>query len=211
MEDLQSFVSNLSFLYANQEAELERKLSALRSEADGIAVELSLLERVNEFFQNYITVKSEKTRRFIEDVVNRGLVYIFQNRIRVSITSEVKNNRVMYDVQIHDDESDVVGGWESHGGGISAVVALLFKFLSNYLTHKCPLLVEDESLSDVSFHYQERLSQFLADLAKEFHYDVLLTSHQQELDKYGRSIYTIAKANGKTYIENIEKGLTDEL
>lgn len=210
MLENRDLISNLSFLYSSRETNLTARIQSLRDEAESVAQELLDLEKVNEFFQGYIALKSEKTRKFIEDVVNRGLEYIFQGRIRVEVISDIKSNRVVYDLVIHDEESKVSGGRESHGGGISAVVALLFKFLANYLTHRCPLLVEDESLSDVSFHYQERLSRFIADLSKEFGYCVLLTSHQQELDKFGNYIYTLSKVNGKTVIEDKERGILDE-
>ncbi len=196
-------VSNLLFFYKRRTGELEQKIEEKKKERESMELREVKLTKVNEFFQQQIEFRTVKTRQFIESIVNRGLGYIFQGQIRVEIQSEIKANKVYYDVVIFDDTSNVSGGRESHSGGVQAIVAFLFKFVANYLTKKMPVMVEDESLSDVSFHYQERLSNFLAEICEEFRYDLLLISHQPQLDQAANIRYELEKHGDETVISGV--------
>lgn len=197
-------VGNLLFHYEEKGRDLESRLKGLRDRADGLSADLSDLNEVNSYFQEYIRFKMERTRNFIQEVVNSGLTYIFGEDICVEITSSIKNNRVTYGVLINDRRNGISGGEESHGGGVLAVVSFLFRFVFNYLQKNLNFMLLDESLTFVSFHYQARLSKFISDLCKRFDYDILLISHQEELNKSADVIYEFSKVGGETRIERIQ-------
>lgn len=197
-------LGNLVYYYQIERDNSKGRLSSLQSRKDSLSSELLVLEKVNKFFQDYIQYRTNSTKKFIEDIVNRGLVFVFEDDISIEILTDVKHNKVVYDVVVHDKRSGIAGGKNSHGGGVWAVVAFIFKFVASYLTHKIPLLVEDESLADVSFHYQEKLSAFIKELCRDFQYDLLLISHQEALNSFADVSFELEKIKSVTVIKNIK-------
>ena len=206
-----SVLDNLVFLNESRLREAEGTLSSRMSSLQAMTTRMAVLTDVNEFFQKYIQFRTETTRKFIENIVNRGLSFIFQDNVRVEIVPEVKANKTYYDVVVIDDRKGVEGGWDSHGGGIMVVVSFIFRFVSRYLEKKYPIMVEDESMADVSYHYQERLSQFISQLCKELQCDLLLVSHQELLNTKADIIYDLTHDGVETKIVSVSHQREDDI
>lgn len=97
-------------------------------------------------------------------------------------------------------QGEVEGTLESFGGGVLSLVSFIMLVSTIVLKEKRRFIVLDESLNAVSFVYQEPLSNFMRQLCDDFGFDILLISHQPELDTHASSQYLVTKGNKGTKI-----------
>lgn len=155
------------------------------------------LDTVIQFFEKVIDMNTKSTRNFIESLVNDGIEYIIgDNSVSISIESSIKNNKVQYSINIIDNKNNIEGGIESFGGGILAIISFIFRIVIMHISKMFPLIVIDENLTFVSFHYQERLSKFIKQISSQFSINVLMISHSPKLNTHADKIYIMDKQNG---------------
>jgi len=188
-------------LEAKQEV-LKADIELSNSKSSTIGKELIILEQVNSFFSTQVNQKVSKIKGKIETLVNSGLSMIFEDSLKLVISSSVKYSKTTFSLKI--ENNGVLGMEETHGGGVLSVVAFILRIVITLLTDKRKFLVFDESLSMVSIGYQDKLSQFIRKLCDDLDFTVVLISHQPALSEYATLKYEVSKAGNHTKIKEIE-------
>ena len=129
----------------------------------------------------------------IEDMVNRGLLFVFGKEYEFKINHTVKNNKNVFYYTVSDKESDVSGGIDNFGGGVMAVISFIIRFAVNLMDKRLKVMMMDESLNHVSEVYQNRLSEFISSLCKEFDYTIVLVTHQPKLSEHADNVIRLYK------------------
>lgn len=174
----------------------KHKLTEKTAEQNRLTVAIAKLEEetgtlrdVTAFFNEYIAVMTVEKIEAIELMVNYGLAFVFNNKVSIKIEKEYKNNKTFFSLNIV--KGDLVGQAESFGGGVSALISLIFRIFVVKHYNFYPLVTLDESLSFVSYQYQEKTSMLLREMAEKLGVNILLVSHQQKLNTHAHSIITL--------------------
>ncbi len=185
----QSNVDRLTTEKETQEEELKRIEKDL-IDWDGAKTLLELLK-------NY---KLEKRKDFILGVINQALVDVFQEDYRLDIIPrEMKGKSAAstqkYDIVFFHNGIETAKNDEllsSNGGGVLSIASLFFKLLIGYLYSKNKFYMFDESLSQVSPQYRDRLSLFLQEFCKRYGFTLVVVSQTEELETHADIVYEVA-------------------
>jgi len=190
------------------EGKLEDQISrvnGISSNIKNLGDEILTLEKVNQFFQEFILSQTHETKLFIESVINSGMAFVFGEDVyEMKIEEKAVGTKIERYINIINKIDDIEGQQESHGGGVLAVMSFLLKFVMSYKSNKFPMMVLDETFSFVSVQYQERLSEFLKSLCEKFNYSFVLVSHQDKLNVNSDVIYEINKVGNKSVVKKIK-------
>ena len=168
----------------------ENELKNLEFERRFLVNRISDLDKTIDYLAKLLEYKSRDSIQFMIDLVNDGLKSIFfDQNLSIRFDSSIKNNKLQYKLIILND--GVEGSNESFGGGVLAVISMIFRFAIAHQMKLAKLLVFDESLSFVSAQYRDNVSEFLNAIAKRFGYAIILISHDFGASK----VYVITKGS----------------
>ncbi len=181
----------------------------LQQEKDSLSGDLQTLEKdlvdwdgaktLLELLKNY---KLEKRKDFILKVINQALIDVFQESYRIDILPKDMKGKsaaslTQYDVIFYHNDIEIAKNEElllSNGGGVLAVTSLFFKILIGYLYSKNKFYIFDESLSQVSPQYRERLSLFLKEFCEKYDFTLVIVSQTEELERHADLIYEVSSS-----------------
>ncbi|EJF06161.1 hypothetical protein ThvES_00017680 [Thiovulum sp. ES] len=172
-------------------AMLQSDIDDLISDITKTESEISLLVKTSEFFYTTIETRVTSLSHKIEHIINSGLSYIYGESFNLKIQSRKRGKRQEFFIEL--TKNGVTGLSEKHGGGVLAVVSLLFKIVFISILKHNKLSIFDESLSFVSKEYQLRLSEFLNKLSKDMGLSIVVISHQPLLSEYATKVYVSQK------------------
>ncbi len=180
--------------FSNDLVALEKDLS----DWDGAKILLELLK-------NY---KLEKRKDFILKVINQALTDVFQESYRIDILpKDMKGKSVAstqkYDIIFFHNDIQIAKNEEllsSNGGGVLSIASLFFKLLIGYLYSKNKFYIFDESLSQVSPQYRERLSLFLREFCKKYGFTLVIVSQTEELERHADIVYEVDSSVDKNRV-----------
>ncbi len=149
-----------------------------------------------ELLKNY---KLEKRKDFILKVINQALTDVFQESYRIDILpKDMKGKSAAstqkYDIVFYHNDIEIAKNEEllsSNGGGVLSIASLFFKLLIGYLYSKNKFYIFDESLSQVSPQYRERLSLFLKEFCKNYGFTLVIVSQTEELERHADIVYEV--------------------
>ncbi len=149
-----------------------------------------------ELLKNY---KLEKRKDFILNVINQALVDVFQESYRIDILpKDMKGKSAAstqkYDIIFYHNDIEIAKNEEllsSNGGGVLSIASLFFKLLIGYLYSKNKFYIFDESLSQVSPQYRERLSLFLKKFCEKYGFTLVIVSQTEELERHADLVYEV--------------------
>ena len=190
----------------------QNKLQNIQKNIEVKIIENMILDR----FKKY---KLESKKDFILSTINTAIQDIFEDNIKIDIVQEIQGNNIKYHIVFYQNDIEIARNddlLKSNGGGILQVISILFKILIGYLYSKNKFYVFDESFSQISSIYREKLSKFLRTFCEKYSFNILVVSHSNELDKFAHLIYSMNynynKDGIKTlYIESQEELFPDDL
>jgi len=184
-------------------------LNSKHDELDGLIVSIHEKSSEIEVFEQSIKIIStlvEKTvmgnSEFVQNIVNRGLEYIFMTDYAFVINHSIKQNKNIFSYTLEDKKSSIVGDINNFGGGIMATVSFLLRVSINILQNKPKIMMMDESLNHVSESYQGKLSNFIKVLCDEFNMTIVLVTHQDRLTEYADQIVHFEKEGSELKVVN---------
>lgn len=175
---------------------LSSQSKKLNSEIDSLTNEISILESCATFFNKTIELKVDEVSTKIEDIINKGLAYIYGADYRFKLHKSIKRNKTIFSFELCNIETGVAGFEETHGGGIMALISFLFRIVVIAILNKPRLIMLDETLSAVSIEYQEKLSNFIKQIADDMGFVIIIISHQPTLAEKSNIQYIVSKAHG---------------
>jgi len=169
----------------------ENDLSLIEKNEEDIMVKNYSIQLL-EMFKDY---KLNSRKDTILNIINTALKDIFDDAIYIDIEQEVKSNgSIKYNIIFFQQGIAIAKNeelLESNGGGILAVISILFKILIGYLYSKNRLYIFDESFAQVSPQYRERLSLFLRQFAEKYNFTIILVSQTSDLNKFAHIEYNV--------------------
>lgn len=172
--------------------------AAARKEAAGILDKTAML--LNTLGEE----RQMEAQSKIEELVTRGLQAIFEPDISLVISTSVKGKSTSTEFLIRTEgekpfETSVM---DARGGGLVAVTAFLLRVTVLLLTQpegKRFLLI-DESFAHLSKEYLHPVGMFLRELVDETGVQIVLITHQEELEEHASSTVRFTQVDGKTVI-----------
>lgn len=168
----------------------------LNNEIGALINEISVLDSCATFFNKTIELKVDEVSSKIEDIINKGLAYIYGADYRFKLHKSIKRNKTTFSFELCNIESGVAGFEETHGGGIMALISFLFRIVVIAILNKPRLIMLDETLSAVSIEYQEKLSNFIKQIADDMGFTIVVISHQPTLAEKSHIQYIVSKVQG---------------
>ena len=149
-----------------------------------------------ELLKNY---KLEKRKDFILKVINQALADVFQENYKLDILPKDMSGKSAastqkYDIIFYHNNIEIAKNDEllsSNGGGVLSIASLFFKLLIGYLYSKNKFYIFDESLSQVSPQYRERLSLFLQEFCTMYGFTLVVVSQTEELERHADIVYEV--------------------
>ena len=176
----------------------------LNNEIGALINEISVLDSCATFFNKTIELKVDEVSSKIEDIINKGLAYIYGADYRFKLHKSIKRNKTTFSFELCNIESGVAGFEETHGGGIMALISFLFRIVVIAILNKPRLIMLDETLSAVSIEYQEKLSNFIKQIADDMGFTIVVISHQPTLAEKSHIQYVVSKAHGFSKVLRIK-------
>ena len=137
-------------------------------------------------------------------VGGQGLSAVFGENIEVVIDSVIKRGVANLDMHLITEglETDIMG---SKGGSVVNVFSSLLRFL--FTLSNTPelrrILVLDEPFSMVSVEYRPALCDMLREMAGRLGFQLIFTSHEEEMVESADTAYVIQK-DGKGTLEKLK-------
>lgn len=197
---------------------LERRLSDLDLEIQGLNTDILNTEKAVWLLQQYADFQQKEVIEKVEGIVTSGLQAVFRNdtlefKLYYSETKSGSKKKapeitmaVFYDYGGEQVKGDIKN---SFGGGLSVVVATLLRIVFvMFLPDKIrPILFLDEPLRDLSPSYnaggdadgyRSRMAEFLRNLADETDVQILMVSHEPEYGEIADIDHRFNGSVGKT-------------
>lgn len=165
---------------------LKNNLYSKKEQLSHLEDELELCNLANEVISKSIEQKIHEHKTDIENIINSGLSFVFDDGVTIKINHYISRGKVTYNIVLHQD--NLYGNIDSFGGGVSSIVSLLFRIAIISFSGNLKFLFLDESLSMVSSNYQEKVSLLLKKLSDEYNFTIVLISHNDKLCEYADNI-----------------------
>ena len=167
----------------NEKDRILDSFNKIASERDELNDVKTLISNVRDY-----VISKDKDR--LENFINTALNDIFQRNYRLSIDESKKG----WDFFFYENEnliavsSDLL---DNVGGGVSAVLGVLFRFYIGLISKNELFFMLDESFGQVSSENRARLSEYLRSFCEGTKSTVVLVSHSKELDEYAHNVYEL--------------------
>ena len=185
-------------------ADLEKRISRLIVEIEGLEADSVLIAQTGELFRQLIDLEIMEGVRAVESLLSEGLSTVFDDQT-LSVTSEVSVSRGKVSVELitehTKDDGTVIKGSssDSFGGAVSTVQSILMRMIVLLRREMRPLLLLDESLPAFDENYVHNMGKFLSLMCKRLDMDVLLVTHNPSLVEAADSAYRIQKRGGEAH------------
>jgi hypothetical protein len=167
----------------NEKDRILDSFNKIASERDELNDVKTLISNVRDY-----VISKDKDR--LENFINTALSDIFQRNYRLSIDESKKG----WDFFFYENENLIAVSSDllsNVGGGVSAVLGVLFRFYIGLISKNELFFMLDESFGQVSSENRARLSEYLRSFCEGTKSTVVLVSHSNELDKYAHNIYEL--------------------
>lgn len=175
---------------------LSEQNSKLNADIQRLISEVAVLDSCATFFNKTIELKVDEVSTKIEDIINKGLAYIYSADYKFKLHKSIKRNKTTFSFELINIETGVSGFSETYGGGIMALISFLFRIVVIAILNKPRLIMLDETLSAVSIEYQEKLSTFIKQIADDMGFTIIIISHQPTLAEKCNLQYIVSKSGG---------------
>ena len=175
-----------------EEAEIqdttESQLFSLQRKIKNLNNSINILEYLKKY-------KLEYKKDTILNIINLALKDIFQDDISINIEQEIsKAGAIKYNILFYQSNHLIAKNeelLESNGGGVLSVISILFKILIGFFYSKNKFYIFDESFSQVSSQYRERLSKFLRKFSEQYNFTIILVSQTSDLSNFAHILYEV--------------------
>lgn len=168
---------------ANEKDEILDSFNKIASKRDELKDVKTLISGVRDY-----VISKDKDR--LENFINTALSDIFQRNYRLNV-DESDNG---WDFYFYENDNLIATSSKllaNVGGGVSAVLGVLFRFYIGLISKNELFFMLDESFGQVSSENRARLSEYLRSFCEGTKSTVVLVSHSNELDKYAHNIYEL--------------------
>ena len=167
----------------NEKDRILDSFNKIGSERDELNDVKTLISKVRDY-----VISKDKDR--LENFINTALSDIFQRNYRLNV-DESDNG---WDFYFYENDNLIATSSKlllNVGGGVSAVLGVLFRFYIGLISKNELFFMLDESFGQVSSENRARLSEYLRSFCEGTKSTVVLVSHSKELDEYAHNVYEL--------------------
>lgn len=167
---------------------LNKSIEEIRKDLDNNINELNLLDSSFKQYNLIIKEKNDKYINKIKSLINKALLYIFDDEI-YEIDIEIDDRKI--EIYFIDKIKNIRKGLGRIGGGIRVVIATFLQLFFIQTRGFNKILFCDESLYDVSQEYREKFFEFLKKFCDKNDFKIVIMSHDTTMRKYIEHIVEI--------------------
>jgi DNA repair exonuclease SbcCD ATPase subunit len=165
------------------------------------------LEKQNAFYIETRSILNEaiktihqKFKSEIESIVTLAIKEVFNRDLSLKLTYEEKRNGIQTIISI-EENGEQLDPKDEMGGSIVNIISFAFRII---LWHMSPDRKRNVFILDEPFHFCGSLSEIagivLKDLSVKLNFQVILTTHDNNLIKIADKIFSVINKNGKSTI-----------
>lgn len=162
------------------------------------------LDLIKAYLTQFADERQDKVYRQIEATVSEGLRSVFEEDMRLEISTKLVGSRTELQLTLvsNTDEGELrTAIMDSRGGGVAAIVGFLIQAVLVLLTPGLrSVIFLDEPFRGVSSDFQAPLGEFISDLCERTGLQVVMVTHQTEIAETADVWYSFRNNNGKTLI-----------
>ena len=152
---------------------------------------LEILNEVDTIIKTVANKTQEIIRYKITDIVTKALQVVFGNDYEFIM--EMDNKRGKNNIYFYIKKGDMlVDVLDSSGGGVADVVSFALRLSLFILNRKQrSVFIFDEPFKFLSVDLQEKMAQFLQDIAKELGIQIILTTHSKIFERTANNLISL--------------------
>jgi hypothetical protein len=173
------------------------RLADLTQTATGCTDRLNEQAEADLVLRALLKQRTDESFKEVEELILRGLKTVFstENWTAVKIDCQQVRGRLSGELVLVQGDVEAPP-LEAFGGGPTSLAAFLLRMLVVRRVGLAPLLLLDESFSQVSARDLPALAKFLRLLVDKLGFTILLVTHQPLFAEYANHVYT-ASHNGQ--------------
>lgn len=184
---------------------LQKQLETLQNTLSTLEAEISNTEEAAVVIGAVETAQQDQLKKKLERLVSYALTVIFERPYRFVVEFDQRGHQTDVTFKVEDEFGNTQSVKDAHGGGILVVVAYILRaiVMMSAQPKLLPIMIDDEPFVQVSSEYRDRLVEFLQRFAESADVQLLLVTHNQELQDIGDRRYRFTLVRGKTHVEDI--------
>lgn len=171
--------------------QVEKDLEKTQKKKKANSEQLTILQKVDSLFEHIMDQGLAQSFKLVEDLVSEGLATVYgDHSLRLKVTPRRKYNTYTVEISTENVDKNVEGPTEvTFGGAVVQIESFLLRIVFLLQMQMVPFLVLDESFNCVSSGYLANLAQLLRETCKRFHLDLLLVTHQKEMEESANQVF----------------------
>lgn len=189
-----------------QSRAIQARIEALEGRVAAAQGKAEVFRKAAAFLSAYGDEREAAVHGLIESLVSQGLVHVFQEDLRFVVVQKVSGSRTVVEFQIESvmgDTKIITPVMSARGGGVAAVSGFLLQVVVMLLTDAPKVLFLDETFAQVSAEYENRLADFISQLADNIGLQVVMVTHSDAYEAYADASWRTSITNGKTSFKKV--------
>lgn len=176
--------------------QVDKDLTKARGQKQEKEEQITILQKVDVLFEHVMDQGLAQSFKLIEDLVSEGLATVYGDKsLRLKVNPRRKYNTYTVEITTENLDENVEGPTEAtFGGAVVQIESFLLRIVFLLQMQMVPLLVLDESFNCVSSGYLANLAQLLRETCNRFGLDLLLVTHQKEMEESADQVFRAVDA-----------------
>ena len=197
------------FIKLKSEKELlEKQKEQQELKLEKTITSIDMMEKVKVLLQKTSEYAREKVKSEIEKIVTKALGIVFTNRNYKFVIDIVdRANRIEVDFYLETKNADIKLETSftdlMTGGGVLDVISLSLFLAINQLTNNTGPVFLDEAGKHVDKNHSIDLAYFIKEFSKNLDKQIVLITHNNNLQEIGDKNYNIKIKNEKSVIQEV--------
>lgn len=149
--------------------------------------------------------QQDQLKQKLEKLVSYALTVIFERTFKFVVDFDSRGQQSEAKFLILDENGVTQPVKDAHGGGILVVVAYILRaiVMMSSQPRLSPIMIDDESLVQVSAEFRPRLIEFLRKFAESANLQLIMITHQEDLKEIADKIYRFTLVGGVTEVKEL--------
>ena len=196
VQELQSRLDRIDGFYRalkTQESSLQQQVTSLKEEVDILTKTGLVLKQLLDTL-----VKDEINK--MSGLVTYGLKTIFDDQ-NLSFHPVISKKNDKVNIELKTANNGVEGEYGSFGGSVAVIESFLLRLICMLKLNLARFILLDETFASVGATYIPNTSKLISELSKKLGLDVLLVTHQPEVQYYANRVYKVKESPTGLLIE----------
>jgi DNA repair exonuclease SbcCD ATPase subunit len=192
---------------AGQAQVVREHLEAARGRVAMLEQQVEVAQETQALLTSLGEEQQETARAQLEGLATRAMQVIFGEELSFHLVPSVKagQQHLEFVVRSRNGKETVDTPVSARGGGMRAVLGFVMRLVVLLLTPEArKVLFLDESFSFVSRGYEDRVAEFLAEVAHKAGVQIVLITHSPAYEQWADKTYRLEQKTGLTVVHEGE-------